>query len=476
MARNTQVSADHHAPPVTRILADFVATHPGFASGGWSEAVEHEAHRTFLNWVGCAVGASRHESVEAALAAVAMLQPAPQASVLGRGERVDMASAALISGISSHTFDFDDTHLKTIIHPAGPVASALFALAEYLGGGSGRAPGEGSIETQGVSGRQLIDALVLGIDVSCRVGNAMYPDHYDRGWHITGSTGMLGAAAGCARLLGLDAQKTAMALGIAASQPVGMREQFGSMTKPLHPGAAARAGLMAALMARHGYTASQKALEAPRGMMQTVSSKNDWYEITGELGQRFEISFNSYKPFACGIVIHPAIDACTQLRAQGVRPEQIERIEIKVHSLVLELTGKKEPLDGLQAKFSVYHGCASGLMFGQAGEPEFADEVVNRPDMVALRRKVAATVDESIDEASVDATAVLTDGRRVHVFVEHAIGSLQRPMSDAQLEAKFHGLADAVLGVEPTDRLIAACWHVAGAKDLHTLAALAVPG
>ena len=207
MARNTQVSADHHAPPVTRILAEFVATHPGYASGGWGDAVDHEAHRTFLNWVGCAVGASGHESVEAALAAVAMLQPASQATLLGRRERVDMASAALINGISSHTFDFDDTHLKTIIHPAGPVASALLTLAEGLGGASVQSPGQGVNEEQVISGRQLIDALVLGIDVSCRVGNAMYPDHYDRGWHITGSTGMLGAAAGCARLLGLDAQK-----------------------------------------------------------------------------------------------------------------------------------------------------------------------------------------------------------------------------------------------------------------------------
>jgi 2-methylcitrate dehydratase PrpD len=208
----------------------------------------------------------------------------------------------------------------------------------------------------------VIDALVIGIDVACRVGNAMYPEHYDRGWHITGSTGTLGAAAACARLLKLDVQKTAMALGIAASQPVGMREQFGTMTKPFHPGGAARAGMMSALLASQGFTASPKALEAPRGMMQTVSTKNDWNEITGELGQRFEISFNSYKPFACGIVIHPSIDACAQLRGQGVTPEQVERIELKVHSLVLELTGKKEPADGLQAKFSVYHGCAAGLM------------------------------------------------------------------------------------------------------------------
>jgi 2-methylcitrate dehydratase PrpD len=457
MARNTQVSADHNAPPVTHTLAQFVATHP---SRGWSDAVEHEAHRTFLNWLGCAVGAAHHEAADAALGAVRMLQPAQQATVLGRKEKVDMASAALVNGITSHTFDFDDTHLKTIIHPAGPVASALLALAEHTG----------------ASGRQLIDALVLGIDVSCRVGNAMYPDHYDRGWHITGSTGTLGAAAGCARLLGLDAQRTAMALGIAASQPVGMREQFGTMTKPFHPGGAARAGLMSALMAQHGYTASGKALEAPRGMMQTVSTKNDWREITGELGRRFEISFNSYKPFACGIVIHPSIDACVQLREQGVRPEKVERIELKVHSLVLELTGKKEPADGLQAKFSVYHGCAAGLTFGQAAEDEFSDAVVNRPDMAALRRKVVATVDDAIDEASVDVTAVLADGQRVHVFVEHAIGSLQRPMSDAQLEGKFHGLADPVLGAPGASRLIEACWKVADAPDLRALAALAVPG
>jgi 2-methylcitrate dehydratase PrpD len=456
MARNTQVAADHDAPPITQILAQFVAGHP---SRGWSDDVDHEAHRTFVNWLGCAVGAARHEAVDAALAAVRMLEPAPQATVLGRSERVDMASAALVNGISSHTFDFDDTHLKTIIHPAGPVASALLALAEH----------------RGSTGRELIDALVLGIDVSCRVGNMMYPEHYDRGWHITGSTGMLGAAAGCARLLGLDARKTQMALGIAASQPVGMREQFGTMTKPFHPGGAARAGLMAALMASHGYTASSRALEAPRGFAQTVSTKNDWSQVTGELGQRFEISFNTYKPFACGIVIHPSIDACAQLRAQGVRPEQVERIELRVHSLVLELTGKKEPQDGLQAKFSVYHGCAAGLTFGRAAEEEFSDEVVNRPDMVALRRKVVVTVDDSIDEASVDVTAVLGDGRRVHVFVEHAIGSLRNPMTDALLEGKFHGLADPVLGAVATGRLIEACWAIGRAAGVREVVELAVP-
>jgi 2-methylcitrate dehydratase PrpD len=311
--------------------------------------------------------------------------------------------------------------------------------------------------------------------VACRVGNTMYPEHYDRGWHITGSTGMLGAAAGCARLLRLDERQTAMALGIAASQPVGLREQFGTMTKPFHPGGAARAGLTSALLAAHGFTASPRALEAPRGFVQVVSDKRAWHEVTDELGQRFEISFNTYKPFACGIVIHPSIDACVQLRQQGVRAEQVERIELRVHSLVLELTGKKAPQDGLQGKFSVYHGCAVGLLYGQAGEEEFTDAVVTDPRVVELRGKVQATVDDSIDEAAVRVTAQLKDGRRVEVRVDHAIGSLDNPLSDAQLEGKFNALVHPVLGEGKARDITRACWSLAQLPDLRALTALCAP-
>lgn len=453
MAINTKVEADHNAPPVTRILAEFVATHP---SRGWNDEIEHEAHRTIMNWLGCAIGAARHEAADAALSAVQFLQPAPQAAIFGRPERVDISNAALINGITSHTFDFDDTHLKTIIHPAGPVCSAVFALAEHTG----------------ASGRQIVDAVVLGIDVSCRVGNTVYPQHYDRGWHITGSTGTLGAAAACARLLGLDAEQTTMALGIAASQPVGLRDQFGTMTKPFHPGAAAKAGLMSALLAREGFTASPRAIEAPRGFAQVTSTKYDWNEITGELGQRFEIAYNAYKPFACGIVIHPSIDASVQLRKQGVTPDNLEQLKLRVHSLVLELTGKKEPADGLQGKFSVYHGCAVGLLFGRASESEYADDIVTREDVVATRRKVQAVVDDTIDEAAVHATAILKDGRQIQVTVEHAIGSLQRPMTDQDLEAKFSNMSNPLLGETRTRALLDACWKLASAPSLKALVAL----
>ena len=456
MAINTQVNADHHAPPITQILAKFISSHP---SKGWDASVDHEAHRTFMNWVGCAIGAAQHESVQATLAAMQEFQTAEQASILGRSEKVDMASAALINGISSHTFDFDDTHLKTIIHPAGPIASAILALGEKIGS----------------SGRDLIDALVIGIDVSCRIGNAMYPNHYDRGWHITGSTGTVGAAAACARLLKLSEHQTTMALGIAASQPIGFREQFGTMTKPFHPGGAAKAGLTSALMAKHGFTASLKALEAPRGMIQTVSTKYDWSEISNELGERFEISLNTYKPFACGIVIHPSIDACVQLRNQGVTADNLERLELKAHSLVLELTGKKTPKDGLEGKFSVYHGCACGIVYGQATEDQYHDEVVQSPEMVALRAKVVATVDNSIDEASADVTAILKDGKKIHVFVEHAIGSIKNPMTDQHLNQKFSNLSIPVIGESQTNSLIAKCWDLKNLQHIPDLLQFAKP-
>ena len=457
MAHNTKVTADTNAPPITRILAEFVAKHP---SAKFPAHVEREAHRTLMNWLGCAIGAAQHPTVAAALAAVNELAPSQQASILGRKERVDIASAALLNGISSHTFDFDDTHLKTIIHPAGPVASAVLALGEHIGS----------------SGREAIDALILGIDVACRAGNMIYPEHYDRGWHITGSTGMLGAAAAAARLMRLDVDKTTMALGIAASQPVGVREQFGSMTKPFHPGGAARAGLTSALMAKHGFTSSAKAIEAPRGIAQTYSTKCAWNEITDELGERFEIAFNTYKPFACGIVIHPSIDACVQMRnTHNLRAEDIERIDLRVHPLVLELCSKRTPRTGLEGKFSVFHASAAGIIFGRAGEHEFSDEIVARPDVTALRDRVEAQVDNAIDEASADVTITTKNGGKHHVFVEHAIGSVERPMSDADLSAKFHGLVDPVLGSARADELIAHSMQLGTARDLRTVVKLATP-
>lgn len=436
-AGDTRVATD-----VTRRLARYVVSARPEAL---SERVRKEARRTLLNWVGCAVGGSRHATVDTALAALAPFSGPAQASVLGRRDRLDILHAALMNGISSHVYDYDDTHLATVIHPAGPVASAILALAEH----------------RPVSGGDFLHALVLGVEVECRIGNAVYPDHYDRGWHITGTAGVFGGAAAAGRLLGLSEQQMVWALGLAATQPVGLREMFGSMTKSFHPGRAAQNGLTAALLASRGYTCTEVGLEGKSGWANVLSTKQDYDEITGRLGETYEILLNTYKPFACGIVIHPIIDGCIQLRNEHrLTADQIDRVELSVHPLVLELTGKTSPQTGLEGKFSVYHAAAAALVQGAAGIKQFSDPVVQDPVVTALRQRVVATIDPTVGKEQARIAIALKDGRRLETFIEHAVGSVERPMSDADLEGKFQGLADGVLPADRVRRLMDLCWRI----------------
>lgn len=438
-------------------LARFVATAD---PGAVPERVRHEAKRALINYLGCAVGASRHDTVSRAIAALSAFAGREQATILGRAERFDCLNAALLNGMASHTFDFDDTHLKTIIHPTGPVASALLSLAEHLP----------------VSGAEWIHAFVLGVEVECRVGYAVYPSHYDVGWHITGTAGVFGAAAATGRLLGLSESQLVWALGIAATQASGLREMFGSMCKPLHPGLAARNGLAAALLARQDFTSAAQGIEGRRGFANVLASERDYSRITSRLGETWELADNSYKPYACGVVIHPVIDGCLQLRsAAGLSPDSIEAVELSVHPLVLELTGKKAPRVGLEGKFSVFHSAAAAIIDGAAGEAQYSDARVADPRLVALRERVHAVADAALHEDAARVRVRLKDGRVVERFVEHALGSLARPMSDRDLEDKFRALSAPILAQEAVDAVLGACWQLERSPNAGALARLTVP-
>jgi len=428
--------------PVTKILAQYAAK----ASADQVPAsVKKEATRTLLNWVGCAVGGSRQEAPNRAVKALQELSGPAKANLFGRSEKFDILNAALINGISSHVLDYDDTHLKTIIHPAGPVASALMAL----------------VQQRPTTGREFMNALVIGCEIECRLGNAVYPDHYAKGWHITGTTGVFGAATAAGRLLGLDEARMVNAIGIAASQPVGLKVQFGSDTKSFHPGKAAQNGLLAALLAEKGFTASTVALEGFDGWGQAVSTKQDWNEVTSELGQRYELGLNTYKPFACGIVAHPSIDAAIELHNKyHVAPDQIDAIEVKVHPLVLNLMGKTEPKTGLESKFSIYHAIAISLVTGRGGEQAFTDSAAQNLQVINVRNKIKVIVDQSIKADQADMRVIQKNGDILRQIIEHAVGSQNHPMSDAQLEEKFNGLTDGILKSEQSNRLINLCWRV----------------
>ena len=441
----------------TRQLASFIV---GCRSADIPADVRHEAHRALVNIIGCALGGAAHPAVESALRAFQPFSGPAVAAVIGRPERLDPLHASLLNGISSHVLDYDDTTPKNYGHHSSPVASALLAYAS----------------ANAVSGRDLVDAFVIGFEVSSRVGNSVYPAHYDVGWHITGTAGVFGAAAAVGRLLRLTEQQMIWALGLAATQAAGLREMFGSMAKSFHPGRSAQNGYGAALLAQAGFTAGEHGLEGPRGFAAVLASRSDLSKITGRLGVDFELRDNTYKPFPCGIVIHPTIDGCIQLRdEQAIDPKTIAAVNLRVAPLVLDLCNQQEITRGLQGKFSIYHAAAIGLVRGRAGLGEFTDDAVNDPDIVRVRSITAAVADASVTEDQADIEVELRDGRRLTKWVEASLGNVKRPMSDAQLEAKFREQAALVLAPAAVDALINRLWAIDDMPDSRQVIDLTVP-
>jgi 2-methylcitrate dehydratase PrpD len=244
------------------------------------------------------------------------------------------------------------------------------------------------------------------------------------------------------------------------------------MCKSLHVGKAASNGVLAVLLAREGYTSSDTPIEGRRGFGAVLSTKFAEDELTQGLGERWEVHRNGFKPYACGVVTHPAIDAARRLRAMGYEPGAVARIEATVHPLVLELCGKTEPRVGLEGKFSIYHCIAMGFLEDAAGPAQFTDAMVNRPDAVALRRKVRATADASLAEAEARLVLHLADGRPVEVHVPAASGTLENPIGDADLAAKFRALAAPIVGPGPTDEIVDMVWALERLPDVRRLVAL----
>jgi 2-methylcitrate dehydratase PrpD len=423
------------------------------------QPVRHEAARSVLNWAGCAVGGSRHEAIDRALATISRIGGPPQASVLGRAERTDIAHAALVNGMSAHVLDFDDTHLRTLLHPSVPVAPALLALAER----------------QLMTGADFLHAFILGVEVECRIANAIYAGH-NTDWYITGTAGVCGAAAAAGKAMGLGEPELAAAIGLACAQSAGTREHAGTMTKCFVHGRAAQNGLVAALLAREGFTSAALALEGEHGLFKVMTPRADLSRIVAGLGETFALALNTYKPYACGVVAHPAIEACMRLRAEhGVRAGEVEAIELTVHPKALLLAGIESPASGLKSKWSLHHSAAVALVDGAAGEQQYSDARVHDPVIAALRQRVAARADARLTEVEAHATCRLRDGRVVTHHVEKVIGSSERPMSDRDLEVKVVGLCEGILPPHRTRALIETCWDLPALADAAAIPRAAVP-
>jgi 2-methylcitrate dehydratase PrpD len=443
--------------PITRQLADFVA------GSHWRDIpadVRREGIRGLINHVGCALGGCSDEAMGLAIGVLSPSFGAPQAGVIGRTERCDVLNAAFLNAASANVLEYDDTHLPTVMHPAAPVAPGLFALAE----------------ARCNSGQELLHAFILGVEVSCRVGNAVMPHHYRRGAHITATCGIFGAAAAAGKLLGLDPVRMNWALGHAATQSAGLVESLGSMSKSIGVGNAARNGLMGALFAEAGFTAAESAIEGKYGFAVVASDTVELGKAVAGLGESWEILANAYKPYPCGVVLFPVLDAVLELRKRIEVPvDQIKEVVVRGHPLLRERTDRPDVGDGRSAKVSLQHGVAAALLQGAAGIAQFTDAAVADPNVLALRGRVTAEDDASIPVEAAVVEIRLTNGSSLSEHVKDGRGTPGRPMSDVELDAKVSECAGFGAPFVDVPALIAAMRDIETLGDAAHIMRMTVP-
>jgi 2-methylcitrate dehydratase PrpD len=426
--------------------------------GDLSAGAIKAARRGMLDWIGCALAGSGHPTVTTLLAVLEEVSGRPQATVFGRGLRLGRLDAPLANGLMGHVLDYDDTHMGgVVLHTSSPVLAALFALAE-------RAP---------VSGAEFMAAYVVGFEAGVRAGRTA-PHHHQGGWHLTGTLGSIAAGAAAARLLGLDRQRFTHAIGIAATQSAGMQQNRGTMCKSFHAGKAAANGVLAALLAERGFDSTQEIIEGKKGFARIYSDVADVDQLTAGLNEGWLIESNGHKPYACGVVLHPLIDALVAIRNRNaIDPAAVSGVDLRVHPLVLSITGVVDPTTGLQSKFSTLHSAAVALLDGAAGTAQYSDAKATDPAVAALRRKIKPIADDTLgkDEAHADVSA---GGRRYEAHIAHASGTVDNPMSDAAIEAKFMANAAPVIGRERAERAREMVMTLDQQPDVQALIALLV--
>jgi 2-methylcitrate dehydratase PrpD len=437
------------ARPITRELAALAVRS---RYGALPELVQKEAARTFLNWMGCVLGGCHELAVEMAAAVSVDAGGSAQASLIGHRLKTDMASAAFVNCMSSSILAFDDTHLATVTHPTGPVASALFAYCEQ----------------HAVSGEEFANALALGIEIQCRMSNVllMPPARSNLGFFITGVTGPIGAAAAVARVMRLDEDAMVSAIGLAAAQASGFRSTHGSMAGAFVPAHAARCGMSAALLAAKGFTCSEATLEGGKGFVDVFASDSNLDLAVDGFGQHFELLANAYKPYPCGIVIHAAIDACLELNGQVPQGASIASVKLQVHPLTLSLTDRPRPKTPLEAQISLYHWAAACFVQRSAGVAQAQQRCIDDPGVVAMRGRISAVADPGLKRDEAVAEAILQDGTVLRAHVEHARGSIHRPMTDTELDDKFDRQASALLPLAARIQLAKDCRNIAALSDV----------
>jgi 2-methylcitrate dehydratase PrpD len=444
-----------HKPGVTENLARFIV------ATRWDDIpspIRHQAKRSLMNFFAVALAGCRSGPVEIALRSLAEFSGGKQATVVGRAERVDALSAAFLNAAGANVHDFCDTHLRTVIHPTAPVAPAVLALAEL----------------RRLGGPDLLLAFILGNEIQARIGLAISPSHYNRGWHITSTCGVFGAAAGSGKLLALDERRMVWALGAAATQSAGLCECLGTAAKSLSVGNAARNGLWSALLAEKGFDGPPEPLAGVQGFYHALGETADLSLVTEGLGESWEIMATSYKPYPCGFVIHPVLDCVLDWRHDNPATA-VARVVVRGNPLLAVRTDRPDISTGRESQVSVQHAVAAALVTGRAGLDQFTDACVRDAKVLALRSKVEVVRDDGFSTIAAAVEITAADGTVHKLSQPAARGSDVNPMSDADLEGKLRTAAAGWDQRYDASPLIDAIWTLDESADVSGLASLAVP-
>ena len=448
----------------TALLAEFVTKS---RLEDCPEAAREAARRAILDCLGVMLAGSTEPAAQILQQLAAAEGGAPLATVVGTGRRTGAVWAALCNGTAAHALDFDDTNFALMGHPSAPVLAAALAAGELAL----------------ADGRAVLHAFLLGFEVETTLAEVINPAHYAHGWHATGTLGTLGAAAAAARLLGLDGTQTRHALAVAASQSSGLKENFGTMTKPFHAGHAARSGVLSALMAREGWTASEHALEGPQGFFAVLGAGRRVLEPLGTLGAPWKIltSGVAVKPYPSCACTHSIIDGALELQRDGIRPDAVDEVTIAVAAGVPRILIHSRPRTGLEAKFSAEFSAAAALADGRVGMSTFRDERVQDPAIRRLMERVRVEVDPAMPtdlerHMWTRLTVRLKDGRARSIGPRPVPGHPANPLTLEALREKFAECAGLVLPADRADSVRQIVESLDACPDLRSLTAILDPG
>jgi len=443
----------------TSALATFVAEQE---SGQIPETVMHAARRALVDHIGVTVAGSADDATRRAREAIATTENGGGATVVGARMRVSPPFAAFLNAFASHVLDLDDVYNPpgTTVHGSCSVWPAILAIAD----------------NRPVSGRDALASFALGFEVETRVAHAAGQTHYDAGWHVTGTSGHVGAAAAAARTMGLDRDQIEHAMAAGATQAAGLRIMAGSDLKSMHPGKAAMDGVLAATLVEHRLTASAKALEGDFGYLAVMSAAPAPEKISAGLGETWNLTSNGHKLYPSGSLTHPMIDGVIVLVTENdVAPGDVTVIDVRVSPPAARFTDLPRPATPMQAKFSLRHCAAAAVVFRRVGTDELSPEVLARPDVIDLRDRVKVVTDPAIGKQDADVEITLASGRTLSTDVRGNRGTPSAPLDDDELGVKFRELVGPVLGTERADRLLDTCWRVDELPDVSVLLGQTVP-